>query len=157
MIRILTSGESHGPSLAFILEGLPAGLYVDTEFVNSDLSRRQRGHGRGQRMRIESDRVEFVAGLRHGYTIGSPLCGLIRNRDHKSWSDVMSADPLPSCSDARPWTGREVSRLGRATLIWRGWSSAGFPMPETSWNARVLARRRLVWQRVLSASYCLPS
>lgn len=151
MIRILTSGESHGPSLAFILEGLPAGLYVDTEFVNSDLSRRQRGHGRGQRMRIESDRVEFVAGLRQGYTIGSPLCGLIRNRDHKSWSDVMSADPLPSCSDARPWTGREVfaPRPGHADLA--GLVKYGFPDAR---NVLERASARETATRVAAGAVC---
>lgn len=95
MIRLLTAGESHGPSLAFIIEGLPAGLHVSVDAVDADLLRRQRGHGRGGRMRIETDHVEFMAGVRLGRTIGSPICGLIRNRDHENWMHVMS--PTPAC------------------------------------------------------------
>ena len=92
MIRLLTAGESHGPSLSFILEGLPAGLCVDIGFVNSELTRRQRGHGRGGRMKIESDSVEFIAGIRKGVTMGSPVCGLLRNLDYESWRHVMPVE-----------------------------------------------------------------
>lgn len=118
MLRILTSGESHGPSLAFILEGLPAGLHVDINFVNCDLSRRQSGYGRGQRMQIESDRVEFIAGLRRGMTLGSPLCGLIRNRDHDNWTHVMSPNPCCHDEEASSHGDREVfaPRPGHADL-----------------------------------------
>jgi len=92
VIRLLTAGESHGPSLSFILEGLPAGLRIDMGFVKSELARRQRGHGRGGRMKIESDSVEFTAGIRKGVTLGSPVCGLIRNLDYDSWRHVMPVD-----------------------------------------------------------------
>lgn len=107
MIRLLTAGESHGPSLSFILEGLPAGLHVDIAFVNSELARRQRGHGRGGRMKIESDSVEFTAGIRKGVTLGSPLCGLVRNLDYESWRHVMPVEPggsdgTESGQDERP-------------------------------------------------------
>lgn len=92
MLRYLTAGESHGPCLTAIIEGLPAGLAIDIGAINSDLARRQKGYGRGGRMRIEKDRVEVVSGMRFGQTLGSPLTLVIRNRDWETWRDVMSAD-----------------------------------------------------------------
>lgn len=101
MLRLLTSGESHGPALVVILEGLPAGLPVDRARIDADLARRQGGYGRGGRMQIESDRVEVLGGVRHGRTLGSPISLLIRNRDHENWKDVMSPDPQPPAARAR--------------------------------------------------------
>jgi chorismate synthase len=95
MLRFLTSGESHGPALTVTLEGLPAGVPVDRSAIDAELRRRQGGYGRGGRMQIESDSVEVLAGVRHGLSLGSPITLLIRNRDHASWSDVMSPDPQP--------------------------------------------------------------
>lgn len=93
MLRFLTAGESHGQALLAIIEGVPAGLAITAEYINEHLARRQRGYGRGGRMRIESDRVELLSGVRAGKTIGSPVGLLIRNRDWENWQRVM--DPAP--------------------------------------------------------------
>ncbi|HMM20262.1 MAG TPA: chorismate synthase [Selenomonadales bacterium] len=98
MLRFFTAGESHGPCLTAIIEGLPAGLAIDTAAVDHDLARRQRGYGRGGRMRIEQDRVEVVSGLRFGKTLGSPLTLVIRNRDWEAWRDVMAPEGVPQGS-----------------------------------------------------------
>ena len=97
MLRFTTSGESHGPALVAILEGMVAGLPLATDDVNGELARRQQGYGRGRRMQIESDAVEFLSGVRAGETIGSPIAMLIRNRDWKNWSEIM--DPARIASD----------------------------------------------------------
>jgi chorismate synthase len=93
-LRFTTAGESHGPGLVVVVEGLPAGLAVDRGELDRDLARRQLGHGRGGRMKIESDRATVWAGLRHGYTLGSPVAILIENRDHANWADRMSPWPV---------------------------------------------------------------
>ena len=80
-LRFLTAGESHGPMLVGILEGLPAGVPIDFERVDADLKRRMAGYGRGKRMKIESDTARFVGGIRLGETLGSPIAWLIENRD----------------------------------------------------------------------------
>jgi chorismate synthase len=85
-----TAGESHGPALVGILTGLPAGLSLDREAIDADLSRRQQGYGRSPRQRIEQDRVEVLAGLRHGRTLGTPLALVVHNRDHENWRWGMS-------------------------------------------------------------------
>ncbi|MBQ3451256.1 MAG: chorismate synthase [Selenomonadaceae bacterium] len=103
--RFLTAGESHGPALTAILEGSPAGLRLDLEKINRDLARRQQGYGRGGRMKIESDRVEFLSGIRFGETIGSPITLSVENRDWKNWSERMSAEGSPfgeKVTNARP-------------------------------------------------------
>jgi chorismate synthase len=105
-IRFTTAGESHGPALVSVVEGIPAGLKLLAEDVNADLARRQMGHGRGRRMQIESDAVEFLSGVRAGETIGSPIGMLIRNRDWKNWSEIM--DPAPRPED--PERKRAVTR-----------------------------------------------
>jgi chorismate synthase len=96
MLRFLTAGESHGPALTVIVEGLPAGLAIDLDAVNAELRRRQQGYGRGQRMAIESDEVEVLGGIRHGQTLGGPVAMLIRNRDWKNWQRTMSIEVEPS-------------------------------------------------------------
>ncbi len=88
--RLTTAGESHGPGLTCILEGVPAGLRIDRADIDNDLARRQLGHGRGGRMKIERDRVEVSGGLRHGLTLGSPLALQVRNRDFENWQLRMS-------------------------------------------------------------------
>src|SRR5919107_255906 len=93
MFRFNTAGESHGRALVAIVEGLPAGLAVDSELVNRELERRQWGYGRGGRMKIERDRAEFLSGVRHGRTLGSPVALQIENKDWKNWTGVMSAEP----------------------------------------------------------------
>src|SRR5687768_13618508 len=94
-LRYLTAGESHGPALVGILEGLPARLPLLAADIDRDLARRQLGHGRSARMRIEHDRVRFLAGVRHGVTIGSPLALLVENRDAASWGEEMASEPPP--------------------------------------------------------------
>lgn len=105
-LRFTTAGESHGPALVSVVEGIPAGLRLLAEDVNTELARRQMGHGRGRRMQIESDAVEFLSGVRAGETIGSPIAMLIRNRDWKNWSEIM--DPAPRAED--PERKRNVTR-----------------------------------------------
>jgi chorismate synthase len=88
-MRFTTAGESHGPSLVSILEGLPAGVPVSAEAINRELERRQQGYGRGRRMQIEKDAAEILSGVRGGQSIGSPIALLIHNRDWKNWQDIM--------------------------------------------------------------------
>ena len=101
MLRFLNAGESHGPALTVVVDGLPAGVPIDRAAIDADLRRRQGGYGRGGRMRIESDVVEVLSGVRHGVTLGSPVSLVIRNRDHENWRDVMSPDPQPPEAKAR--------------------------------------------------------
>lgn len=100
MFRFLTAGESHGPALTAIIEGIPAGLLVEAESINAHLKRRQGGYGRGARQKIESDTVEFLSGIRFGQTLGSPITLVVRNRDWANWTTRMSIEPLPDGTDA---------------------------------------------------------
>lgn len=100
--KFTTAGESHGKALVVIVEGLPAGMPVDKAAIDHELWRRQQGYGRGGRMKIESDKVEFLSGVRHGRTIGSPITMIIENRDFVHWQDVMSAKPLTDASVDEP-------------------------------------------------------
>jgi len=93
MLRFLTAGESHGPELVAIVEGVPSGFEIDPARINEDLARRQKGYGRGGRMAIERDEVQIVSGLRFGRSLGSPLTLVIENKDFKSWQKRMSIDP----------------------------------------------------------------
>lgn len=100
MLRFTTAGESHGPALLATVEGIPAGLPVTAERLDAELRRRQGGYGRGGRMRIESDRVEILSGIRHGESLGSPIALMVRNRDWENWTVAMSASPVdPALSD----------------------------------------------------------
>src|SRR5262245_25009669 len=92
-LRYLTAGESHGRGLVGIIEGIPAGLALDASFINAQLARRQTGHGRGGRMKIEKDEAEIVSGVRRGKTLGSPISLLVWNRDWKNWSEAMRVEP----------------------------------------------------------------
>ena len=92
-LKLTTAGESHGPALVAILEGLPAGLLVERAAIDSDLRRRQEGYGRSPRQQIEQDQVEVLAGLRHGRTLGTPVALVVRNRDHANWEWGMSPWP----------------------------------------------------------------
>lgn len=93
-MRYLTAGESHGPQLTAILEGLPAGMPIETSDIDFELSRRQKGYGRGRRMQIEKDTVAIVGGVRHGYTLGSPIALVVKNDDWKHWTSIMGPEPL---------------------------------------------------------------
>ena len=106
MIRFTTAGESHGPSLVAIVEGLPAGLTVTAEHIDRELARRMGGYGRGARMKIECDRVEWLSGIRAGQTIASPVAMRIINKDWANWQDIMSPEPDPAGTERR----RQVKR-----------------------------------------------
>ncbi|HRV60235.1 MAG: chorismate synthase [Solirubrobacterales bacterium] len=110
--RFTTAGESHGPGLVTIVEGLPAGLELDRETLDRDMARRQLGHGRGGRMKIETDRVEMRAGVRHGLTMGGPVAALVANRDYKNWDERMN--PWPIEGEIPPVT---MPRPGHADLV----------------------------------------
>ncbi|HEX3014931.1 MAG TPA: chorismate synthase [Desulfobacteria bacterium] len=92
-MRFLTAGESHGPALTAILEGIPAGVALTAQSINTELARRQKGYGRGGRMQIEKDRVKILSGVRGGLTTGSPLTLMVENRDWQNWESVMSPHP----------------------------------------------------------------
>jgi chorismate synthase len=93
-LRLITAGESHGPGLTCIVEGLPAGLALAPEDINRDMARRQLGHGRGGRMKIERDAAEVTAGVRHGLTLGGPIALQVRNRDYANWEERMNPWPV---------------------------------------------------------------
>ncbi|MFJ8065140.1 chorismate synthase [Psychrobacillus sp. NPDC096426] len=93
-MRYLTAGESHGPQLTAIIEGLPAQLEITSDQINKELKRRQGGHGRGRRMQIEKDTVAITAGVRHGKSLGSPVCLVVNNDDWKHWTNIMGIEPL---------------------------------------------------------------
>ena len=97
--RFVTAGESHGPGLTAIVEGLPAGLELRPEDIDADLARRQLGHGRGGRMKIEKDRAQVTAGVRHGRTLGSPVALWIENRDYQNWEERMNPWPVDADVD----------------------------------------------------------
>ena len=105
ILRFMTAGESHGPCLTAILEGLPAGLELDMEAINRDMARRQQGSGRGGRMKIERDQVEIVSGVRFGQTLGGPVTLRVVNKDFANWTDRMAVfgEPAgPKVTAARP-------------------------------------------------------
>jgi chorismate synthase len=93
-LRIVTAGESHGPGLTTIVEGIPAGLELDRAAIDRDLARRQLGHGRGGRMKIESDAAQVTAGVRHGRTLGGPIALQVANRDYANWEERMNPWPV---------------------------------------------------------------
>ncbi len=92
-IKFLTAGESHGKALIGIIQGIPAGLEISSDDINAELSRRQKGYGRGNRMKIETDKAIILSGVRHGKTLGSPISLMIENKDHKNWLNEMSVNP----------------------------------------------------------------
>lgn len=117
-MRYLTAGESHGPQLTTIIEGLPSLLPITAETINADLKRRQGGHGRGRRMQIETDTVEILAGVRHGKTLGSPVALVVTNDDWKHWTKIMGAAELPEDIDPSE-IKRQITRPrpGHADLV----------------------------------------
>ena len=104
MLRFETAGESHGECLVATVNGLPAGIPISLESVNRELWRRQQGYGRGGRMKIETDRVEIVAGVRHSHTIGAPVAILIRNKDWANWTEILPVESLPGDGKSKPLT-----------------------------------------------------
>jgi chorismate synthase len=110
--RFTTAGESHGPGLVAIVEGMPAGLELEREALDRDMARRQLGHGRGGRMKIETDTVEIRSGLRHGRTLGSPIAILVANRDYSNWEERMNPWPVEAEVDEV-----HLPRPGHADLV----------------------------------------
>ena len=111
-LRFLNAGESHGPALTAIIEGIPSNLRISSEYINKELARRQRGYGRGGRMKIEKDKVEILSGVRFGYTLGSPITLMIKNKDWENWKDIMAVE-------GEPTEKREIvhPRPGHADLV----------------------------------------
>jgi len=111
-LRFLNAGESHGPALTAIIEGLPSNLRVSSKYINKELARRQKGYGRGGRMKIEKDRIEILSGVRFGYTLGSPITLMIKNKDWENWKDIMAVE-------GKPTEKREIvhPRPGHADLV----------------------------------------
>jgi len=112
-LRFLTAGESHGPALVGILEGVPAGLPLTAADVQRDLLRRKKGHGRGNRQKIEGDLVQILAGVRRGKTLGSPIALLVPNQDFKNWQGIMGAEPTDAPAPRRV----DIPRPGHADLV----------------------------------------
>ncbi|MDE2143256.1 MAG: chorismate synthase, partial [Elusimicrobia bacterium] len=112
-LRFLTAGESHGRALLGILEGMPAGLALTADDVQRDLLRRKKGHGRGNRQKIEGDKIELLSGIRRGKTLGSPIGLLVPNQDFKNWENIMGAEPTDAPAPRRV----DVPRPGHADLV----------------------------------------
>jgi chorismate synthase len=126
-LRYLTAGESHGPALVGILEGMPAGVGVDPSFIDAELERRRLGHGRSPRMNFEVDRLEILAGVRHGVTIGSPVAVVIHNTEWPKWTEVMAVNaPDDPAAVAASGRGQPLTRPrpGHADLV--GMQKYGF-------------------------------
>ncbi len=115
MIRYFTAGESHGPALSAIVEGMPAGVPINSDEINAQLARRQQGHGRGGRMKIETDKAEVLSGIRFGKTIGSPIGLVIKNRDWENWTTTMAQFEKPD----EDITKISIPRPGHADLAGR--------------------------------------
>ncbi|MEW4370296.1 chorismate synthase [Paenibacillus kandeliae] len=113
-IRYLTAGETHGPQLTAIIEGLPSGLELDFEALNFQLARRQKGYGRGRRMQIEKDTADIVGGVRHGYTTGAPVAMVVVNNDWKHWTKIMNIEPMEGTDEEKRRVHRP--RPGHADL-----------------------------------------
>ena len=114
-LRLTTAGESHGPGLTCIVEGMPAGLELTPEDLNRDMARRQLGHGRGGRMKIERDSAEITGGVRHGRTLGGPIARQVANRDYANWEERMN--PWPVSDPAQPTAEVHLPRPGHADLV----------------------------------------
>lgn len=112
VLRFLNAGESHGPALTAIIEGIPSNLKISSNYINNELARRQKGYGRGGRMKIEKDRVKILSGVRFGYTLGSPITLIIENKDWENWTDIMSVE-------GKPVEKKEITnpRPGHADLV----------------------------------------
>jgi chorismate synthase len=115
-LELTTAGESHGPALIAVVEGLPAGLVLDRTAIDGDLARRQQGYGRSPRQKIETDQVEVLAGLRHGRTLGTPLALVVRNRDHENWQWGMSPWPPEGEPTGKGKEAVTLPRPGHADL-----------------------------------------
>ena len=149
-LRLITAGESHGPGLTCIVEGLPAGLVLRPEDLNGDMARRQLGHGRGGRMKIERDAAEVTAGVRHGRTLGGPIALQVANRDYANWEERMSPWPVDRIPPTR---SRRSTCRGPATPTWSARRSTSRATCATSSSAPPPARPPRVWPAGRSARH----
>ena len=154
-LRFVTAGESHGPGLTAIVEGLPAGLELSPEDIDRDLARRQLGHGRGGRMKIEKDRADVLAGVRHGRTLGSPVALRIENRDYRNWEERMNPWPVDAEVDEvhLPRPGHAdlagVQKFGSQRRPQRARARVARARPPPAW-------RPARWPRPCCASWARP-
>ena len=109
-LRFLTAGESHGRALTSVIEGLPSGVSISAEDINADLARRQRGYGRGGRMKIEIDKAQILSGIRHGKTLGSTVSLLIENKDWENWEEIMGSEEVDPKHKSQDTKGLPVTR-----------------------------------------------
>ena len=148
-IRFLTAGESHGPALTVILDGLPAGVPVDADRIRHELWRRQQGHGRGGRMRIERDKAEILGGVRFGRTMGGPVAMTIANLDWENWREAMAVEPAPKRA--------AVSRLRKVTHPRPGHADLAGALKYLTYDAREVLERasaRETAARVAAGALC---
>jgi len=154
ILRFTTAGESHGPALVSILEGMPAGLPLVADDVNVELARRQQGYGRGRRMQIEKDAIEFLSGVRGGETIGSPIAMLMHNRDWKNWQEIMN----PAANEGELATAGEPALRKRAvTRVRPGHADLSGLLKYARADARDILERasaRETTARVAAAAVC---
>src|SRR5690242_20309017 len=156
-LRFTTAGESHGQALVSILEGMPAGLPLLSADVDAELARRQQGYGRGRRMQIEKDSVEFLSGVRAGETIGSPIAMPIRNRDWKNWEEIMSPAPDVVADAAEPGQTHKTPRKRAVTRVRPGHADLTGLLKYDRDDARDILERasaRETTARVAAASIC---
>ena len=135
-MRYLTAGESHGPRLTAIIEGIPAGLPLTAEDINEDLKRRQGGYGRGGRMKIESDQVVFTSGVRHGTTTGAPITMDVINKDHQKWLSCLLRILRINLK-----VNEKSHILAQVTLTWLGASNTALMICEIPWNVHLPVKR----------------
>jgi chorismate synthase len=157
--RFLTAGESHGPGLGAILEGLPAGIPVSADGIAADLARRQHGYGRGARMRIEQDRAEILGGVRHGRTLGSPVLLVVRNRDWENWTRVMQVEALSADEAAELAALAEAGnrRAGPVTRVRPGHADLAGALKYNAADVRDILERasaRETTMRVAAGAVC---
>ena len=150
MLHFYTAGESHGQALLAFLSGLPAGLPVDLEFINRELHRRQLGYGRGGRQKIEKDRADIFAGVRHGQTIGAPIALRIENRDWANWEKILAVEAYPKTIPPQKNYWRRVP----ATPIWPVRKNLIFTTPATFWSVPPPAKPRRALPPARSPRFC---
>ena len=162
MLRFMTAGESHGQALVSVLEGIPAGLPLLAQDVDIELARRQQGYGRGRRMQIEQDRIEFLSGVRAGETLGSPIAMLVHNRDWKNWQEIMDAAPregegAPSANGSDAPEGAKPLRKRAVTRVRPGHADLSGMLKYDRDDARDILERasaRETTARVAAAAVC---
>ncbi len=153
--RFTTAGESHGRGLVGILEGIPAGVVVPTERINAELKRRMGGYGRGARMKIEADQIEWLAGVRAGETLGSPIAMLVWNRDWEHWQDIMA--PEADTPDGEGGQGGQGGRRRQVTRPRPGHADLAGSLKYDRQDARDILERASARETVAGRARARPS